>query len=538
MFSSRNIESPNPFRPAIQYLLSSTKTLSRQRRRSSSGSIDSERKDHMMGASDRSPSTEIQNPSIPLGNLHALPPFREQQSGPNVPYASSDTDDDEWGDRPYTSTGLLYPREHGGKLTGWRHLPHGGGVGQFLFTTPHGWHIYIGLLVIWLGGCEIGLTIMNRIILWSGYLKENYTGHTNLMPLIAGVYKFPYPLTTALFEMLITHFLLILSAYLTRWISPWLNSAGLGGMVAPSQPISSSSPGLRLKENDSNLLRRLAYLTGMGCGGIAGGGLFEFSPPVVKEILPLAVIAVVKVLLSNISFAYAPFGLYLCFRIGILPLSLAFTSSMGQTSHSATSIISALAATIALLLTIVRTDYHFSWEAMVAGVLSAIFVAYYPISIQNTYKSLLTNLIPQGELLSSNRDPSNSPASSRAYWRLLHYTSLLSILITLPIVVLSGEVQTIYRNCYILDVFFHWEMVLCGGIGSWAVFIGTVGLTRATSPLIPAFLFVPCSAILVAVMARFHLPLYQWCAVLACGGFSVWFAWARKKEGRREGGFR
>ena len=58
-------------------------------------------------------------------------------------------------------------------------------MGQFFFNTPLGWQIYIGILVLWLGGCQIGLTIMNRIILWSGYLQENYTAHTKLMSLIA-----------------------------------------------------------------------------------------------------------------------------------------------------------------------------------------------------------------------------------------------------------------------------------------------------------------------------------------------------------------
>jgi hypothetical protein len=40
-----------------------------------------------------------------------------------------------------------------------------------------------------------------------------------------------------------------------------------------------------------------------GSGGIAGGGLFEFDVHIAKQVLPVAVVFIVKVLLSNFSFA-------------------------------------------------------------------------------------------------------------------------------------------------------------------------------------------------------------------------------------------
>jgi hypothetical protein len=40
-----------------------------------------------------------------------------------------------------------------------------------------------------------------------------------------------------------------------------------------------------------------------GSGGIAGGGLFEFDRKTARQVLPLALVYVGKVVLSNLSFA-------------------------------------------------------------------------------------------------------------------------------------------------------------------------------------------------------------------------------------------
>ena len=479
-------------------------------------------------------STEARPASIPLINIsRPSSPFRRRaDSNP-----SSDTDDDEWGDS--------YPRQDRAKLTGWRQFIYGGGAGQFFFNTLLGWQLYIGILVLWLGGCQIGLTIMNRIILWSGYLQQNYTSHTKLIPMIAGVYKFPYPLTTTLIEMLITHGHLLLSAYITRWASPWLNSAGLSGGVAPSRPLQMpGAAGFRGGKN-AGFWNGVSRWTSYQTGGIAGGGLFEFDLQVAKTILPCAVIFVAGVCLSNLSFAYAELQMYVLARIAIVPLALFFTYFLGGTQHSVSTISSALIATLTLAVaTAPQSSIRVRWESVVTGVFSSIFVALYPVQLQRTYKALVSSLVPQGDLISTSlsstnpTDFSGSKEEARSYWRLLHYTSLLSILLFTPIVILSGELALIWRNCYTLDIFFHWLMVLCGGTGSWAVFWATVALTRAASPLTTAFLFVPRAAFLLPVMARFRMPAHAWIGVLMCWASCGWFLVGRRKEGRSVERFR
>lgn len=537
MFSPRNTESSNPFKPALQYLISAGKNPSKHRQSNSSESLDSdgEGSRSRMSYNPKSSNEFREQSSIPLISISRSPsPFRRRHSDSNP---TSETDDDDWGDYPNSRQPFLPDQS---KLTGWRYGLYGGGFGQFFFNNPLGWQLYIGILIFWLGGCQIGLTIMNRIILSSGYLHENYTSHTKLMVTIAGVYKFPYPLTTSLIEMLMAHCWILLSAYITRWVSPWLISAGCSGGIAPSRPLQTSSPpGFRGQGKSAGVLGQISRWASYRTGGIAGGGFFEFDLQVVKTVLPCAIIFVAKVCLSNISFAYTQIQMYTLVRMGIVPFSLFFTYFLGQTSHSVSTMSAALTATLTLLVALSKINGRMPWESIVAGVFSSIFVALYPVQLQRTYKALVAQLVPQGDLLgtfpSSNGAPadfSGSKEETRAYWRLLHYTSLLSILLFTPIVFLSGEITLIYRNCYTLDIFFMWLMVICGGLGSWAVFWSTMALTRATSPLTTTFLFIPRAAFLMPIMNGWKMPAYSWVGFVMCWASCAWFMRARRKEGR------
>lgn len=113
--------------------------------------------------------------------------------------------------------------------------------------------------------------------------------------------RFPFPLTETYLQFLITHILLILVSSLLRSLSTALHFIGFGAAVPPSQPAAPQGGAYRgaKKPGISAFMRWLSN----GSGGIAGGGLFELDWQVAKKVLPLAVIYVVKVLLSNFSFA-------------------------------------------------------------------------------------------------------------------------------------------------------------------------------------------------------------------------------------------
>ena len=89
-------------------------------------------------------------------------------------------------------------------------------------------------------------------------------------------------------------------ASLTRALSRPLRSLGLSASIAPSRnnPSTPTSTGLRIPRLITWTRQSL-----FGASGIAGGGLLEFDWRTAKQVLPLAIIFVAKVVLSNLSFA-------------------------------------------------------------------------------------------------------------------------------------------------------------------------------------------------------------------------------------------
>lgn len=162
-----------------------------------------------------------------------------------------------------------------------------GGLGRFLFRTATGHQVYIGLLVFWVGGCQFGLLLMDRFLLWTG------------------TYKFPYPLTLTFLQLLFTHLILLGFANLTRLARGPLHSLGLGALVAPAEPLSKSQgpQGYRRPSGKRTLWSRVVRTVNPGTGGIAGGGLVDIDRKTVKQALPLALIFLMRVMLSNISYA-------------------------------------------------------------------------------------------------------------------------------------------------------------------------------------------------------------------------------------------
>lgn len=122
---------------------------------------------------------------------------------------------------------------------------------------------------------------------------------------------------------------------------------------------------------------------------------------------------------------------------------------------------------------------------------------------------------------------------TRAFYRTLHYTSLITLILLTPIVLLFGDISHIYNNIPFLDVPFFWAMMLFGGMGSWAVFSSTLLLVKATSPLTATFVSVPRTAFQLAMINLGRIPAQSWIGVALCWVSSVWFLMVRRAEGGR-----
>ncbi|EUC44493.1 hypothetical protein COCMIDRAFT_98082 [Bipolaris oryzae ATCC 44560] len=447
-------------------------------------------------------------------------PLIDVGSRSNSPYPrnrsaaqSEDEEDDDF--EPASSIRPLVSSDVGSGGHAFRGFWQQGGPGAFFFGTWKGWQIWVGLLVFWVGGCSFGLLLMNCFIM------------------LTGVYKFPFPLTQSYAQLIITHLLLILVSSLLRFSSNPLRFIGFGAAVPPSQPAAPQGGAYRggRKPGISAFARWLSN----GSGGIAGGGLFEFDLQIAKQVLPLAVVFVARVLLSNYSFAYAPLPTYQLARIGITPLAIIFACVLQKENITGSALSSALIATLNLFFASYRPDVRVTWESVVAGVFSSGFVALYPILLLRTYRTMVANLVPSGDVLTgypTGSEESGNREETRAFYRTLHYTSLVSLMILTPIVIISGEVPHIWYNIPFLDVPFFWAMMLFGGMGSWAVFSSTLLLVKATSPLTATFVAVPRSAFQLVAISLFKAPAQTWLGVVLCWISSLWFLVTRRDEGR------
>lgn len=104
-------------------------------------------------------------------------------------------------------------------------------------------------------------------------------------------------------QLIGTHFWLLISASLTRVLANLFRAVGLSAIIAPSPPAFRRPPQYRVGE--PGLISAFSSFFLTPSGGIGGGGLSEFNRKTAWAVLPLAVIYAGKVVLSNVSYAYA-----------------------------------------------------------------------------------------------------------------------------------------------------------------------------------------------------------------------------------------
>ena len=110
------------------------------------------------------------------------------------------------------------------------------------------------------------------------------------------MHRFVYPLSTTLLHLLFTQFFLYASASVTRSFSRSLHATGLGCVVAPKPK---PAKGKR-RASDAGRLRQFAHRFRPN----TTGGIFEVKWAEARLVLPLAVVYSLKIMLSNIAFAF------------------------------------------------------------------------------------------------------------------------------------------------------------------------------------------------------------------------------------------
>ncbi|KAL0636841.1 hypothetical protein Q9L58_004199 [Maublancomyces gigas] len=272
----------------------------------------------------------------------------------------------------------------------------------------------------------------------------------------------------------------------------------------------------------------------VGAVGNLEGSIFEFKWQEAKKCIPLAMVYSLKVVLSNISKAFTHPSIYLVSRVPSLLIVILFTFLfLRNQSLSVTTLSSCITMTLSLGMACLRPGTRFAIEGFLAGIFSTIFIAAYPVLLAKTYKSLLSGSsggVLSGDLLGVGTDVEvDEKDETRTSWKLLHYVNVLSLMMVLPWILLSGEFGDISRNCYILDVPWFWLMILFSGIGAWGSFVSGFLVIQATTPLTMVASTYPRAA-LHALLMPAKLPTWSWVGVLTCWGSAIWYLLGRRKE--------
>ena len=399
--------------------------------------------------------------------------------------------------------------------------------------------MYIGILCAVVTGCGGAVLGVDWWVLKGRYRYSQKYHYNHLTTETASEDIFPYPITTTFMQLFGCHLFLCALSSFTRLASPILTDAGLGVCIAPSHSAHEPPPTSSKYRRPKYVPRFLHRYTRLSTG-IAGAGIFEFDRAVVKAIYPLAAVYALTLLLSNIAYAGTSIRIYTMIRIGIVPLTAIFTVMINRTWPSYSIILIALSGALGLLITCIMPTMAASPIVVAAGILSSISAAAFPELLVNTYAIILAGQVEAdiGRITRLSTDLYHTspitPTDTRATYQLFHHLSILSLMMLLPIVVLSGEVQTILRDYQHLGEWWPWFLLSLSALGTFGSLVGTVLLAKATSPLTVNYMSVPLYTVIIVVLAKFMLEIYVWVGVGTVVVSSALFWRERIREGRRE----
>ncbi|KAF9409846.1 hypothetical protein BGZ94_001839 [Podila epigama] len=239
---------------------------------------------------------------------------------------------------------------------------------------------------------------------------------------------------------------------------------------------------------------------------------FEFNADLARKIAPLSVIYVLMLTLNNLCLQLVEVTFYQVARSLSIFFNILFTYTLLRQKTSPGAMLACVVVVLGFFVG-AYGEANFSWGGLLAGVGSSIFVALYGIYVKKTL-----NLVDNNQ------------------WRLLHYNTAISIVLLIPIVLLSGEMGQIMQEVYFLWDPRFWSLMTITGLAGFlintAMFLQikyTTALTNTISGTAKS-----CFQTLVA-MIHYQNP------ITAMNGFGIFlslfgsglYSWVRYAEMQR-----
>ena len=109
------------------------------------------------------------------------------------------------------------------------------------------------------------------------------------------------------------------------------------------------------------------------------------------------------------------------------------------------------------------------------------------------------------------------------FWSILRQVSFLSTIVLAVHVLISGELQGMKEDCYVLDADILRMFLAAGGALNGLLTIFTALLALAASPLTVTFLAAPMNAIQLAIFMYIGFNQYRWIGLSVCWAFALAF---------------
>lgn len=240
--------------------------------------------------------------------------------------------------------------------------------------------------------------------------------------------------------------------------------------------------------------------------------------------------------LTRCEFSRIPLPTYTLLRVAAVPLSLVLNASLSGNSHSALATCCLTVATLSVVLAMMPLS-NLSVKDLLHGASLTMADALFPVVLVNAYDGRYQRLTSHENLSDENRKRSSSPSllfrmeqGCSHFWSILRHVSFLSTVLLFGHFFMSGELQGIQDNCYVLDVGVLRWLLASGGILTGTSLILTALLSIAASPVTTTFLAAPMNAFQLAIFMYTGFNQYRWIGLSVCWALGLAFIFFPTKD--------
>eukprot|EP01132_Coremiostelium_polycephalum_P007440 gene7440-9144_t len=239
---------------------------------------------------------------------------------------------------------------------------------------------------------------------------------------------------------------------------------------------------------------------------------FEFKTSVAYKVLPLTIVLTCMIIFNNLCLEYVEVSFYQVARSLTICFSLVLTYVILHTKTSYRATLACVIVFVGFILGSVG-EVNFSWLGVIFGILSSFFVALYSIYVKRVL-----------------------PVCDGNEWKLSIYNTGISILLILPLILISGEATTLLEQPILYTSKF-WVYMTIAGIMGYLISIAIFMQIKHTSPLtntISGTVKACVQTILAVIIWGNEISFQNALGILLVIGGSFWYSIEARLEAERE----